>query len=249
MLSKSQISLVKGLQQKKNRKELGLFVVEGLKSITEFLNSDYSIDTLYVTKNVSLSLPKIPQKIKEIEVSEQDLEKISNLQTPQGVIALVKIPQLQNHQLYFNKPQIHLVLDGVQDPGNLGTIIRTANWFGYQHIFCSVNTVDVYNSKVVQATMGALSQVKIIYIDLKSLLTNANLPVYGALLEGSDLYDTQWQNDMFLLLGNEGSGISEEVLPLITHPVTIPGKGKTESLNVAVSTAIFCSELQRNMDK
>ena len=97
--------------------------------------------------------------------------------------------------------------------------------------------------------MGALSQVKIIFIDLKSLFTNANLPVYGALLEGSNLYNTQWQKDMFLVLGNEGSGISEEVLPLITHPVTIPGKGKTESLNVAVSTAIFCSELQRNMDK
>jgi TrmH family RNA methyltransferase len=249
MLSKSQISLVKGLQQKKNRKELGLFVVEGLKSITEFLNSDYSIDTLYYTKNISLSLPKIPQNIKEIEVSEQDLEKISSLQTPQGVIALVKIPETHNYQLYFNKPQIHLVLDGIQDPGNLGTIIRTANWFGYKHIFCSFNTVDVYNSKVVQATMGALSQVQIIYTDLKILLEEANLPIYGGLLEGSNLYNMQWQKNIFLVLGNEGSGISDELKPLITHPVTIPGKGNTESLNVAISTAIFCSEIQRNMDK
>lgn len=249
MLSKSQISLVKSLQQKKYRKELGLFVVEGLKSITEFINSDYSIDTLYVTKNISLSLPKIPQNIKEIEVSEQELEKISNLQTPQGVIALIKIPQTLNHQLYLNNPQVHLVLDGIQDPGNLGTIIRTANWFGYKHIFCSLNTVDVYNSKVVQATMGALSQVKIIYTDLTNLINEVNLPVYGALLEGSNLYNTLWQSNIFLVLGNEGSGISEEIKPLITHPVTIPGKGKTESLNVAISTAIFCSELQRNLVK
>jgi TrmH family RNA methyltransferase len=249
MLSKSQISLVKGLQQKKNRKELGLFVVEGLKSIIEFLNSDYSIDTLYYTKNISLSLPKIPQNIKELEVSDQVLEKISNLQTPQGVIALVKIPQTHNYQHYLDKPQIHLVIDGIQDPGNLGTIIRTANWFGYKHIFCSINTVDVYNSKVVQATMGALSQVQIIYTDLKNLLGSTNFPVYGGLLDGYSLYDTQWQKNIFLVLGNEGSGISDEIKPLITHPITIPGKGNTESLNVAISAAIFCSEIQRNMDK
>ncbi len=249
MLSKSQISLVNSLQQKKNRVELGLFVVEGLKSITEFLNSDYVIDTLYFTKDVAISLPKIPQNIKLFEVNEQELKKISTLKTPQGILALVIIPQQNSHNNLYNSAKVHLVLDGIQDPGNLGTIIRTANWFGYTHIFCSPNTVDVYNPKTVQAAMGALSQIKIIYTPLFALLSDARIPIYGALLNGENIYKTQWPSHAFVVFGNEGLGISPEILPLITKSITIPSLGNTESLNVAVSAAIFCAQIQSYLQK
>jgi len=248
MLSKSQISLVNSLQHKKYRKQLGLFMVEGLKSITEFINSEYCIDTLYVTKEILKQLPNLPQNIKVFEVNEQELKKISALLNPQGIIAIVIVPL--NHPTIINKQaQIHLLLDGVQDPGNLGTIIRTVNWFGYTHLFCSPNTVDAYNPKVVQATMGALSKVKIIYTDLKTLITENDLPVYAALLKGESIFQTVWLTKAFLLLGNEGAGISNELMPFINYPVTIPGKGSTESLNVAISAAIFCAQIQRNFEK
>lgn len=248
MLSKSQISLVNSLQHKKYRKQLGLFMVEGLKSITEFIHSDYIIDTLFTTAQISKQLSNLPQNIKVFDVNEQELKKISALQTPQGIIAIVKVP-LNHPTLPNQQAQIHLLLDGVQDPGNLGTIIRTANWFGYTHLFCSADTVDAYNPKVVQASMGALSQVKIIYTDLKTLIIQHKLPVYAGLLNGKNIYQHTWASNAFLLLGNEGNGISDELRPLISHPITIPGKGSTESLNVAVSAAIFCAEIQRNLDK
>jgi RNA methyltransferase, TrmH family len=248
MLSKSQISLVNSLQHKKYRKQWGLFMVEGLKSITEFIHSDYCIDTLFITTNASKQLPNLPQNIKVFEVNEQELKKISALQTPQDAVAIVKVP-LNDNNLINQQAHIHLLLDGVQDPGNLGTIIRTANWFGYKHIFCSPHTVDAYNPKVVQATMGALSQVKIIYTNLITLLSENKLPVYAGLLNGKNLYHTTWQSNAFLILGCEGTGISEQLMPFITHAITIPGKGHTESLNVAISAAIFCAEIQRNLDK
>lgn len=183
------------------------------------------------------------------EINEQELKKISALQTPQGTLALIKIPQQNNHNNLYNTAKIHLVLDGIQDPGNLGTIIRTANWFGYKHIFCSPNTVDAYNPKTVQAAMGALSQVEIIYTPLFALLSDAKIPVYGALLNGQNIYKTQWPTHAFVVFGNEGSGISSEILSLITKPVTIPSIGSTESLNVAVSTAIFCAQIQSYLQK
>lgn len=223
-------------------------MVEGLKSILEFIHSDYNIDTIFTTAEIAIQLPNLPQNIKILEINEQELKKISALQNPQGIIALVKAPT--SHTILTNQvAKIHILLDGVQDPGNLGTIIRTANWFGYRHIYCSADTVDAYNPKVVQATMGALSQVKIIYTDLKKLLVECKLPVYAGLLQGKNIYHTTWKNAAFLLLGSEGKGISPDLLPFITHPVTIPGKGSTESLNVAVAAAIFCAEIQRNLDK
>jgi TrmH family RNA methyltransferase len=142
-----------------------------------------------------------------------------------------------------------LVLDGIQDPGNLGTIIRTADWFGFKHIICSENTVEAYNPKVVQASMGSLSRVKIHYQSLIDLLKSSSLPKFGALLQGNNLFKTTWPKAGFLILGSEGHGISEEILPIITHPVTIPGSGNTESLNVAISAAICMAELQRNILK
>ncbi len=250
MLSKSQINFIKGLQQKKNRKQSGFFIVEGLKSITEFLNSDYLIDSIYFISQLSSSIPKIPEKIKLFEINEQELKKISGLQNPQGILAIIKIPEPTEHlDDFFTKPSLHLVLDGIQDPGNLGTIIRNANWFGFKHIFCSLDTVEVFNPKVVQSTMGALSKVTVVYTDLVKLISEIKIPAYGGLLKGQCIYEVTWPKEGFVIFGSEGNGISKEVENKITTAVTIPGKGDTESLNVAISCAIFCSEIQRNLLK
>jgi len=142
-----------------------------------------------------------------------------------------------------------LVLDGIQDPGNLGTIIRTADWFGFKNVICSINTVEVYNPKTVQATMGSLCRVNVVYEELSELLKDSKIPVFGAMLNGDSLYDTQWGTEGIVILGNEGQGVSPEIIKLINHPVTIPRVGEAESLNVAVSAAIFCADIRRNFKK
>ncbi len=245
MISKSQISLVKSLHQKKYRKEHQLFIVEGFKAISEFLNSDYVINTIFYTPEFSAKMANLSNKQKVYEVSINELEKISALQTPQGILATIEIPK--NTQVVANDIQeMMLVIDGVQDPGNLGTIIRTADWFGFSQIVCSADSVEVYNPKVVQATMGSLTRVKVSYQNLLELLSNTILPIYGTLLKGENIFNTEWRPKGFLVLGSEGKGISEEILGLITHPVTIPGGKNTESLNVAIAAAICCAEMSRN---
>jgi len=246
MLSKSQISFLKSLQQKKIRKTHGVFLVEGSKSIAEFIHSDYIIETIYHTPSFDPKLLKLSRKINLEEASATDLAKFSSLTTPQEVIALIKIPAwpellTQNLQQGFS-----IVLDGIQDPGNLGTIIRTADWFGIQNIICSEDTVDAYNPKVVQATMGSLSRIHVHYIDLQNLLKNTNLPVFGALLDGENIYNTIFGSHGLVVMGNEGNGIRTEIQELIRKPVTIPLSGKAESLNVAIATAVFCSEISRS---
>lgn len=248
MISKSQISLVKSLQQKKHRKEHQLFFVEGLKAIKEFVNSNYTLNAIYATKDIIPNLPKLSDKQKVFEVTNQELEKISALQTPQGVLAVFFIPNTSNYS-EANTSDLTIILDGIQDPGNLGTIIRTADWFGFKQIICSENTVDVYNPKVVQATMGSLARINISYQPLIALLKNSPKPKFGALLNGENIFSVDWPKQGFIIFGSEGNGISDEILPLITHPVTIPGYGNTESLNVAISAAIFCTEMRRNILK
>lgn len=142
-----------------------------------------------------------------------------------------------------------MVLDGVQDPGNLGTIIRTADWFGFKNIICSLNTVEIYNPKTIQATMGSLCRVNVFYKDLPELLSAANLPIFGALLDGKSCYKTDWGKEGLLILGNEGQGIGPGLIKFINHPVTIPRIGMAESLNVAISAGILCSEISRNLNK
>ena len=248
MLSKSQISLIKSLHQKKYRKEHQLFLVEGLKAISEFLNSSYSLHSIYCVKDIISKLPKLSHNLKVFEISELELNKISALQTSQGILALVVIPR-QPEFNELNTSDLTIVLDGIQDPGNLGTIIRTADWFGFKDIICSENTVDIYNTKVVQATMGSLARINISYHPLVTILKNSKLPKYGALLNGENIFNTVWPQKGFLIFGSEGKGISEEILTLISHPVTIPRIGNTESLNVAISTAIFCTEVRKNILK
>ena len=177
------------------------------------------------------------------------MEKISTLQAPQGILALVNIPETTTIDRAALRNNFSLVLDGIQDPGNLGTIIRTADWFGFKHVICSPNTVEVYNPKTVQATMGSLCRVNVSYHDLAALLKDIRIPVFGAMLNGSSLYETQWGTEGLVILGNEGQGVSPEIIDLIDRPVTIPRVGQAESLNVAVSAAIFCADISRNLNK
>lgn len=245
MLSKSQINLLKSLQHKKFRREAGLFLVEGHKSIIEFADSPYQIETVYHIPRFDSKVLKLSQKINLCEISVTELEKISSLKTPQDVVAGIKIPAwpaLGHHEL---KGKFSLVLDGVQDPGNMGTIIRIADWFGIERIICSEDTVDVYNPKVVQATMGSLARVKVYYTDLGAFLSSVKVPVFGALLSGNNIYNTDFGLEGLILMGNEGNGIRPETEKLITRAVTIPRAGKAESLNVAIATALFCSEISR----
>jgi len=249
MLSKSQISFIKSLHQKKYRKEQGIFIIEGIKSIVEFIPSAYQIHSIYFLAEYQSLLPKLPPNIKLFEVNNADLEKISTLQAPQGILALVNIPAPRIFEQALLNNTFSLVLDSIQDPGNLGTIIRTADWFGFTNVICSANTVEVYNPKTVQATMGSLCRVNVVYQDLEELLTDCTVPVFGAMLDGNSMYDTQWGAEGIVILGNEGKGVSPEIIKLINHPVTIPRVGEAESLNVAVSAAIFCADIRRNFNK
>ncbi|WP_090527767.1 RNA methyltransferase [Mucilaginibacter sp. NFR10] len=249
MLSKSQISLLKSLQHKKFRKEHGLFLVEGYKSVVEFVNAAYQVDAIYHTSEIAPKMMNLSRKINFQEISLTDLEKISSLKTPQDVIGLIKIPKWPRLNYNLLKNNFSLVLDGVQDPGNMGTIIRTADWFGITDIICSDDTVDVYNPKVVQATMGSLARVNVHYGDLMTIIPEIKLPLFGAMLDGENIYNTNFGREGLLAMGNEGNGLRPEIQQLINKTVTIPRIGYAESLNVAIATAILCSEIKRNSFK
>jgi RNA methyltransferase, TrmH family len=249
MLSKSQISLLKSLHHKKFRSEHGLFLAEGYKSVKEFIDSAYQIEAIYHTPTIDPNLLKLSRKMNFNEISLSDVEKISSLKTPQDIIALVKMPKwpVLSENILQNK--FSVVLDGIQDPGNMGTIIRTADWFGIQHIICSDDTVDVYNPKVVQATMGSIAHVNVYYTGLAAFLAKIKLPVFGALLEGENIYKTNFGSEGLVIMGNEGNGLRPEIIKMVQHPVTIPRMGNAESLNVGIATAIFCSEINRKSYK
>lgn len=223
-----------------------MFLVEGYKSVSEFINSAYQIETIYYTPAIASKLLKLSQNINSEEISANILEKISSLKTPQDVIAVVKIPAwpVLNYTILHKK--FSLVLDGIQDPGNMGTIIRTADWFGIDHIICSEDSVEVYNPKVVQATMGSLSRINVHYTDLAAIIPKIKLPVFGALLDGDNIYNTSFGNEGLLVMGNEGNGLRPEIKALVSQAITIPRTGNAESLNVAIATAICCSEIHRN---
>jgi TrmH family RNA methyltransferase len=218
-------------------------MVEGYKSITEFIGSDYHIHTIYHTPDIAPKLLNLSGKINFQEISLNDLQKISALKNPADAIATVHIPQWGglNHTTLINK--FSLVLDGVQDPGNMGTIIRTADWFGITNIICSEDTVDAYNPKVVQATMGSLARVNVMYTPLADFIPATKLPVFGTLLNGDNIYSANFGTEGLLVMGNEGNGIRPDIQQLITKAITIPRIGKAESLNVAIATAICCSQL------
>ena len=232
-ISKSQVKLVKSLQLKKFRDELGLFVAEGEKCVAE-LTKSFELVHLY----------------REGEnATRTEIEQMSGLKNPQGVVGVFKKRPISDFR--FQISDLVLALDGVQDPGNLGTIIRTCDWYGVHDIFCSLDTADCYNPKVVQATMGALSRVRVHYVDLPSWLASQKAPIYGTLLDGKDMYDvmSESRNTGIIIMGNEGNGISQEVRKLITSPIRIPSYPKnaetSESLNVSIATAIVLAEFRR----
>lgn len=238
MISKNEIKYIQSLFQKKNRDTHGLFIAEAVKLVDELLNSDFHMQEIYATKEWIHAHPSTPG-VTLIEPFE--LEKISALTTPNQVLAVVK----KNIPLHepLDKGQLTLVLDGIQDPGNLGTIIRIADWFGITQIVAGNDTVDLYNSKTVQSTMGSICRVQVWYKELSSWLANVKLPVYGAMLNGDDINKAKRLNEGYIVIGNESKGIRQNILPFIQYPLTIPAKGKAESLNAAVATGIILSHL------
>ncbi|MBS1524837.1 MAG: RNA methyltransferase [Bacteroidetes bacterium] len=249
MLSKSQINLLKSLQQKKFRLEHGFFLVEGRRSVAEFIGAAYQIQCIYHTPAFDPKVLNLSQKINLCEISVTELEKISSLKTPQDVVAQIRIPEWPLPKQQDLKGKFSLVLDGVQDPGNMGTIIRIADWFGISNIICSDDTVDAYNPKVVQACMGSLARLKVHYTGIPSFLREIDLPKFGALLNGENIYDTDFGLEGLIIMGNEGNGITPEVQQVINKAVTIPRIGGAESLNVGIATALFCSEVSRKSYK
>ncbi|MBC8053236.1 MAG: RNA methyltransferase [Sphingobacteriaceae bacterium] len=246
MLSKSQISFVNALHQKKHRKEHHLFIAEGSKSILEFTQSNYRVDTIFHTSEAAPKMVNLSQNIKLLEITDSELKKISTLTTPHDALALIHIPQRTETKQESFKGKHVLVLDGIQDPGNLGTIIRTADWFGLSDIICSGDTVEAYNPKVVQASMGSLSRINVYYEDLTTFFSSSSMPVWGAVFDGKPLYNADFGCEGYIILGNEGNGISAGIKQFIQTGITIPKFGQAESLNVAISAAIICSELKRN---
>jgi len=241
MLSKNQIKLITSLQQKKYRKQEQLFFAEGVKVVQELLHSNFELQELFTTKQDFLSV----SKDKLHAISEAELKKISALATPNSCLAVFKIPKVKE----MKESGLILALDDVRDPGNLGTIIRLCDWFGIETLFCSEETVDIYNPKVVQATMGSISRVNVVYGDLENFLVKTKLTVFGTFMDGKNIYQESLLNDGIIVMGNEANGISEAVEKLVTDRIAIPRFGDlqiTESLNVATATAIILSEFKRN---
>lgn len=245
MLSKARIKSIQSLHLKKHRSELKLFVVEGKKQVAELLTANYQISCLIATQNWALQHAQyIKNDTELITVSDDELKKVSLLQAPQDVLALVHMPETTYApELLINN--FTIVLDGIQDPGNLGTIIRIADWYGIKNIVCSLDCVDIYNPKTIQATMGSFARVNVYYTTLNEVFKDNNLPVYGALMQGTSLYQTNVPQHGILLIGNEGKGISNDLLNHITHPITIPKIGDAESLNAGIAAAIICDARAR----
>ncbi|SED13545.1 RNA methyltransferase, TrmH family [Tenacibaculum sp. MAR_2009_124] len=239
-LSKNNIKLITSLQQKKYRQKYKLFVAEGIKVVKELLASNLTVNQVFCTDD-SMTFD---QEIVVSQITEAELKKISTLKAPNKVLALFEIPE--NDVPIIN--DFTVVLDGINDPGNLGTIIRLCDWFGVKNLLCSKNTVDCYNSKVVQATMGSLTRVCISYTDLPEVLKNSDLPKYTADMNGESVYGSILPQKAILVMGNEANGITEEIDSIINNQLTIPRFGdlkETESLNVATATAILLSEFKR----
>ena len=244
MLTKNTIKQIASLRQQKFRKELGLFVVEGRKMVEELLHSNFETVGLYATEAF---LAEYPSFVDAECVNEVQMQQMSGLDTPPGILAVVRIPKQGDIQ---TSSRFVLALDGIANPGNMGTLIRTAEWFGIHDVVCSMDCVELWNPKTVQATMGSLFRVKVWKTDLPAYLCQAKSEgkaIYGALLEGKDLFQMNEKTEGIIVIGSESHGIRNEVLPCITHPITIPRRGDsaTESLNAAVAGGILMAEMTR----
>ena len=249
MLSKALLKLIQSLNQKKQRKESGLFVAEGGKTVNDLLVAGIIPERIIATKEW-IANNHLNYKGNIIEADEEELQRASFLKTPHGVIGIFKQP---HYDIDNDAPakRLCLALDSIQDPGNLGTIIRIADWFGIEDIFCSSGTADAYNPKTVQATMGAIARVKIHYINLPQFIASLSgkAAVYGTFLDGKDIYKEELTKSGLIVMGNEGNGIGKECAELIKHRLLIPSypaeRPTSESLNVSTATAIICSEFRR----
>ncbi len=249
MFSKNQIKYIRSLELKKNRKAGHVFLAEGPKLVGDLLGH-FPCRFLAGTAEWFSTAP-ILQVDEVVQVTEEELARASLLKTPQQVLAVFGWQEEEVRPIDILSHSLCLALDGVQDPGNLGTIVRLADWFGIEHIFCSPGTVDIYNPKAIQATMGGIARVKLHYMSLFQLITTLreNIPVYGTFLDGQNIYTRPLSMNGLLVMGNEGKGISPEISALINRRLYIPnypaGRDTSESLNVAIATAIVCAEFRR----
>jgi TrmH family RNA methyltransferase len=239
-ISKNKIKFLRSLGVKKNRTKERLFIVEGEKIVKEVLQlSRQLVQEVYVEKGIEFE--ELANFEAVFEITSTEASQISTFKTPNKCLALLKFPEIKPQNTDFT-----LVLDQVQDPGNLGTIIRLADWFGVDDVVCSTDTADCFNPKVIQATMGSIFRVNLAYTDLSTYLKNENRPIYGALMEGENVYKKELNSKAILIVGNEGNGISAEVQALVSDKISIPRFGKAESLNVANAAGILLSEFFRS---
>lgn len=251
MLNKATLKLISSLELKKHRNESGLFVAEGGKCVNDLIDCGIKAEKILATEEWLVN-HDISGKHEVTLVSDSELKRASFLRTPQGVLALFRQP---THEIDYEAPKkrLCLALDDVQDPGNLGTIVRIADWFGIEEIYCSAGCADIYNPKTVQATMGAIGRIRIFYTDLPVLFERIKeeTPIYGTFLNGENMYSKQLENRGIIVMGNEGNGISKECAQHISERLLIPnypeGRSTSESLNVSTATAIICSEFRRRM--
>ena len=252
MLSKALQKRISALENKKHRKESALFVAEGGKTVMDLISAGVKVDKLIATEEWLLQ-HRLPEQIEATIVTDEEMRRASFQQNPQGVLAIFHQPE---HEIDLSAPvkELCLALDNVQDPGNLGTIIRIADWFGIRNIFCSIGTADIYNPKTIQATMGAIGRVKVHYLDLPDYIASLQdkTPIYGTFLDGENMYKKELCNRGLIIMGNEGNGLSKECGALVNERLYIPnypvGCETSESLNVSVATAIICSEFRRRVE-
>ena len=241
MISKNQLKLLRALGQKKQRKAHGLFLVQGEKNVLELANSSLTVKHVFATSEFLAENRNELNAFECIEASLDDLTKASTLVSNNAAIAVVEIPSVETPKA----EGLMIALDGVSDPGNLGTIIRVADWYGIKHIVASTDCADPYNPKTISATMGSFGRVTVSQLDLPSYLEQSNLPVYGAFLEGESVHKTEFTAEGILLMGSESHGVREQAAKFVTDKITIPAFGGAESLNVAMATGIILDNLRR----
>lgn len=245
MISKAKIKQIKALQVKKYRKQEQCFVVEGTKSVLELLRADFDVVWLAGTESFLKQNEKFVSKVTEVvDADEEELGAAGSFQTNDGALAIARMKP--NASFSLAGDEFALVLDDIRDPGNLGTIIRTADWYGVNHIIASEETADFYNPKVLSATMGSFCRVQVYYTSLESYLVAARKPIYGTFLEGTDVHELKFNGSGLIVIGNESNGISPTIEKLVSQKVTIPRFGKAESLNAAIATGIILDNIRRS---
>jgi len=245
MITKSALKFIKSLQLKKNRIEHQRFLVEGIKSVKELLESDYAVELIAGTSTYINEQSRLLNGVEVAETKEVDIRAVSSFKNNNSVVAVVEIP-------YANEVEIPsqgytIMLDDIRDPGNLGTIIRIADWYGIDQIIASETTTDIYNPKVISASMGSFTRVRVNYTDLSAVLHDYKGDVYGAMMEGQLLPEASFSKQGVIIMGNESNGISEPIQKFITNKITIPRYGRAESLNVGIATAVICDRMRTSV--